>query len=362
MRRLALAAVTLFASMAVALPPVTTLPGATLSVPGGAYGFLSIPITSPASPTVTPNTTGVTNYTYAVASVSPSGIATVGAATTITNGNATANNTVTWGAQLGAIAYVVYGCKGGACTPTKYATINAPTTTVTDSGGPYSGAEPTIDQSGFLEGTGIYASAGAVPFIVEAQPTESGVYGSMWLGFAPGAITNGNYSLAWGTSNSFMQFNVPNGDNIYWSIATTISLQFNSTGLTVTNDLVEDKHIDAAGTAPAVGTFGACLGTTSATSVTGGDPAHIIAFTTGTTSLCAQGTALFTITLHAAYSTANYVVICSMQSTTGVVDSTSLYATPSAAGTYQVFNTLQVTPASSQAYTVQCMTMGAGAT
>lgn len=362
MRRLFAAAVALLASVAMALPPAVTLPGSTMSVPGGAYGWLSISVASPASPTVTPNTTGSTDYTYAVASVSPSGIATAGAATTITNGNATANNTITWGLQLGAISYVVYGCHNSSCTPTKIATITAPTTTYTDTSGTGAGAEPTIDQSGFMESTGIYASAGGVPFVVEAQPSESGTYGSLWLGYAPTSVTNGNYSLAWGTNGSFEQFNVPTGDDIYFSIATTISLTFNSTGVTLVNDLVEDKHIDSAGTAPAVGTFNACLGTPTSTSVTGGDPAHIIAFTTGTASLCAQGTALFTITLHAAYSSSNYVVLCSLQSTTGVVDSTSLYATPSAAGTYQVFNTLQVTPLSTQAYTVQCMTMGAGAT
>ena len=66
-------------------------------------------ITEPAAPTVTANTTGTTTYRYRITAVSAAGEQSiVSAATTITNGNAVANNTVSWTAVSGAASYNVY--------------------------------------------------------------------------------------------------------------------------------------------------------------------------------------------------------------------------------------------------------------
>jgi hypothetical protein len=66
-------------------------------------------IAQPSAPTVTPNTTGTTTYRYKVVAVSTSGEQSdPSPATTITNGNATANNTVTWTSVSGAASYNVY--------------------------------------------------------------------------------------------------------------------------------------------------------------------------------------------------------------------------------------------------------------
>ncbi|MCA3247399.1 MAG: hypothetical protein ING29_13080 [Azospirillum sp.] len=66
-------------------------------------------ISAPAAPAVTPNTTGSTTYSYVVTAIAASGEESVASpTTTITNGNAAANNTITWGAVSGAVSYVIY--------------------------------------------------------------------------------------------------------------------------------------------------------------------------------------------------------------------------------------------------------------
>ena len=66
-------------------------------------------IAAPTAPTVTPVTTGSTNYSYQVVAVAASGEQSLASpTTTITNGNASAHNTITWSAVTGAASYNVY--------------------------------------------------------------------------------------------------------------------------------------------------------------------------------------------------------------------------------------------------------------
>jgi hypothetical protein len=71
-------------------------------------------IAAPTGVTVTPNTTGSTTYKYVVTSEADSGEESLGSSpVTITNGNATADNTISWSAVSGAVVYNVYRLKGG---------------------------------------------------------------------------------------------------------------------------------------------------------------------------------------------------------------------------------------------------------
>jgi hypothetical protein len=66
-------------------------------------------IAAPAAPTVTPNTTGTTSYSYQVVAVSAAGEQSLASpTTTTTTGNAVADNTVSWSAVTGAVSYSVF--------------------------------------------------------------------------------------------------------------------------------------------------------------------------------------------------------------------------------------------------------------
>jgi hypothetical protein len=66
-------------------------------------------IAAPSAPTVSPNTTGSATYSYVVTAENDAGEESLAsAATTITNGNATADNQITWTAVTGARVYNVY--------------------------------------------------------------------------------------------------------------------------------------------------------------------------------------------------------------------------------------------------------------
>jgi hypothetical protein len=64
-------------------------------------------IQTPAAPTVVPNTTGATSYTYYVQYIQSNIVFAQSAPITITNGNAAPNNTISWPALPGAEFYVV---------------------------------------------------------------------------------------------------------------------------------------------------------------------------------------------------------------------------------------------------------------
>jgi hypothetical protein len=71
-------------------------------------------IAAPTGVTVTPNTTGSTTYKYVVTAEADSGEESLSStAIAIANGNATADNTITWTAVTGAVVYNVYKLKGG---------------------------------------------------------------------------------------------------------------------------------------------------------------------------------------------------------------------------------------------------------
>lgn len=66
-------------------------------------------IAAPGAPSVTPNVTGSTTYSYVVTAVASNGEESVASGTTtITNGAAAADNTVSWSSVSGAVSYVVY--------------------------------------------------------------------------------------------------------------------------------------------------------------------------------------------------------------------------------------------------------------
>ena len=347
MRRLAIAAIALLSSVALALPPVETLPGATFTAPGGAYGWLGIPVTPPAAPTVTPNSTGAVHYSYCVASRSPSGSSLCGATTTITNGNGTVNNTITWTPQLGATSYDIFGCQGTSCTPLAFLeNIAAPAVTGNDTSATYSGTLPNFDLSNAL---GCVPSAGNYCNITLPHSASNGIYIS-YLG-ATAAIAP-TYPFQLSTIGALTLGGQLASNSV-----------FSSSFVSGNTSLRAGTHFSSNGSSPTVGSFNAtCFGTTSATSATGGDSASFINLTTGSTSACTAGSALFTVTLHTAYSTAAYVVMCSGAQTSGIADTTFYYAVPSAAGTYIVYNGATVTYAGSTAYVLQCTTMGAPAT
>ncbi len=84
----------------------TTAPTASYHTLGG--GLRVQALATPAAPTVTPNTTGTTSYSYFIVANDVSGNKNLAsAAGTTTTGAATPNNTITWSAVPGAVSYDV---------------------------------------------------------------------------------------------------------------------------------------------------------------------------------------------------------------------------------------------------------------
>jgi hypothetical protein len=118
---------------------------------------------------------------------------------------------------------------------------------------------------------------------------------------------------------------------------------------------------------PTVGSFDPCLGTVTGVTVTGGDTAFIVTFTTGsTTTLGPSSNNIFVVTLGASYGNTKYVVMATSANLTTI--NYSLYlqqpiAYPLTGQTIQVIVTAQYAAyAPSTTYAYAFTTCGAGAT
>jgi hypothetical protein len=139
--------------------------------------------------------------------------------------------------------------------------------------------------------------------------------------------------------------------------------QFNNNG-TAKFAVSSVGHLIPLSGAPSVGSFAANFGTTSGVTITGGDAAFILTFTSGATGSITAGSTLFTITLASGYSSSQYVAFCSYATAGGMVPlANALFiGVPTAANTFNVVNLDTFTPNSTTAGTFHFMTMGAGAT
>ncbi|HET9174671.1 MAG TPA: hypothetical protein VFN56_05355 [Candidatus Saccharimonadales bacterium] len=102
---------------------------------------------APTAPTVTANTTGTTTYGYKITALGGMGETTPSTETQITNGAATANNTISWSAVGGAVQYRVYRTTGGA-TQGLLATVSGNVTSYVDNNATATTAPPTTNTTG----------------------------------------------------------------------------------------------------------------------------------------------------------------------------------------------------------------------
>jgi hypothetical protein len=143
---------TQFSSVGVNTSPISS--GFDFYQLGGGHRIAAL--ATPAQPTVTPNTTGAATYTYSIVAKDAQGNRTLQSVVrTITNGAATANNTITWTAVPGAASYDVL--RG-----TQSIALGVTTTTFTDSNAASSAyttptrnttADATIDGNETVSGT-----------------------------------------------------------------------------------------------------------------------------------------------------------------------------------------------------------------
>lgn len=131
-------------------------------------------------------------------------------------------------------------------------------------------------------------------------------------------------------------------------------------------------HLISGGSAPTGATaagatntyWGLATGTTL--SVTGNDVGCYVTVTTGgggtTQTSIPANTGIFTITLGNAYSSGNYIAICTYRGGGGGTPGTSsFYCTPTSASVFVVYNTTAFTPAASTSYAFDIFTISAGA-
>jgi hypothetical protein len=135
--------------------------------------------------------------------------------------------------------------------------------------------------------------------------------------------------------------------------------------MTVTNS-PNPTHPLAQGASPTVGAFNSNWGTISSTSVTGGDAAGLIAFTTsgGTQAPISAGVSLFTITLARAYAPGTaYIVLVSPTGGFGALTplAGTIYGVPGSGG-FTVYASASFTPINNTQYEFSFITIGTGAT
>jgi len=161
----------------------------TLTIQGGTA---SIQLSTPGAPTVTPNVTGAVSYTYKVSALDGTGETLPSTGTTIANGAATPNNTITWTPVGGAYQYRVYRTAGGA-TQGLLSTVAGNTLTYTDNNGVASGSVSANNTTGggtfagALQGTrGIFTSGNALTL---GTASSSGGVILFYSGLGSGSVT-----------------------------------------------------------------------------------------------------------------------------------------------------------------------------
>ena len=160
--------------------------------------------------------------------------------------------------------------------------------------------------------------------------------------------------------------------NISPPLGTSNALQtYNGVGA-ITSAINANGHLLPSQSAVSIPVAGSFAGNNSTTGfglvasigITGNDLAGILTFTTGgTTSSISANTALFTITLGAAYASTQFVAFCTNQTAATPLEIVGqYYCIPGGSGAnFVVYSTAAITPGTSVTYSFQFMTMGAGA-
>jgi hypothetical protein len=197
-------------------------------------------LATPAQPTVTPNATGTTTYSYYIVARDGAGNRTlVSPVQTITNGAATPNNTITWAAVPGAVSYDVLKNN----TSTLLATVTV--TTLTDTGQATSAlAAPTRNATADVTVDGNLFVGGALQGVTTALTIAQGGTGAAT---AAGAVVNlGAVSKTGDVMSGNLQINLPAGTAGTVGAATPMLTIRSTSQLTVDNfAVIEARGNDA---------------------------------------------------------------------------------------------------------------------